>query len=181
MQRIMCAQQWVVFLYKGDDALQRRIKAKMVIRGSLLMLFSAIVGSVAPNISDISSYWFCSTCHVTPYELPVKYILYWQLSQGNILETFTILHLASNFVLAQESSVVLETTLIPLVMRRQLNNKQQNNKINQKIINMIQECAFIHGKGRNQLTINLIFLCFPRAKPRLNLQNFPFKLSYNIS
>ena len=152
----------------------------MVIRGSLLVLLSAIVGSVAPNISVISGYWFCSTCHVTPYKLPVKYILYWQLSQGNILETFTILYLASNIVLAQESSSVSETTLIPLVMRRKLNNKQQNNKINQKIINVIQECAYIHGKGRNQLT-NLIFLCFPRAKPRLNLQNFPFKLSYNIN
>ena len=157
MQRIMWAQQWVFFLYKGDDALQKRIKSKN--------------GDQRVSSCVIICYcWISGPKYFRYLQLLVLFnILYWQLSQGNILETFTILHLASNIVLAQESSVVLETALIPLVMRRQLNNKQQNNKINQKIINMIQECAFIHGKGRNQLTINLIFLCFPRAKPRLNL------------
>ena len=73
------------------------------------MLFSAIVGSMAPKyFIYLSGYWFCSTCHVTPYKLLVKYFLYWQLSQENILETFAIVDLASKFVLAHESFVVLE-------------------------------------------------------------------------
>ena len=90
------------------------------------MLFSAIVGSMAPKyFIYLSGYWFCSTCHVTPYKLLVKYFLYWQLSQENILETFAIVDLASKFVLAHESFVVLEKTLIPLLLQRQLNNRQE--------------------------------------------------------